>query len=89
MSSRKKSAMGWTALVGITLLIWIVVFPIMEGYGLTHPSGLTFSRYIWQIQQSWPLFLPIIAYLIGSFQWGFFVHILWQWDPGNAQDRRG
>jgi hypothetical protein len=89
MTGRQKMRIGWTVLAAGTAVVWIVAFTIMEGYGLTHDDAITLSRYTWEAQRSWPLLFPLMFYLAGALQWGFAVHILWRWNPENANDKRG
>lgn len=89
MTGRRKLQIGWTILIVGTVVLWVVAFGIMEGYGLTHDDAVTLSRYTWEAQRAWPLLFPLVAYVLGALQWGFMVHILWHWDPEETKDHRG
>lgn len=81
MTGRTKMKIGWTVLILGTVLVWAIAFSLMEGYGIEHEDAITLSRYTWEAQHAWPLFFPLVAYVLGALQWGFTVHILWRWDP--------
>lgn len=89
MSGRRKMVIGWTVLLVGTAVVWLAAFAVMEGWGLTHDDAITLSRYVWEINRAWPLFLPLVAYIGGGMQWGFLVHILWRWNPEDQKDHRG
>lgn len=90
MTGRRRFYIAWTVLIGATALLWVVGGGILEGWALAKgDEATTFSRYVWEINQSWPLLIPIVCYLIGGIQWGFTVHVLWRWNPQDAHDHRG
>lgn len=89
MTGRKKMIIGWSILLVGLPAIGLAAFVVMEGHGLTHDDSITLSRFMWETQQAWPLFFPLIGYVLGAIQWGFTVHILWRWDPTNPNDHRG
>jgi len=93
MTNRHKSQIVWTLLLVGPILTWVIGFAVFEFLGLTNEDAadgwITLSRYSWEISQSWPLFFPIVFYLIGSIQWGFAVHVLWRWNPNDPNDHKG
>jgi hypothetical protein len=92
MTGRQKMIVGWACLLLVPVLLVAALFAVMEAYALMQPGpedAITLSRFVWELNQAWPVFLPLTCYLAGGIQWGFLVHILWRWSPEDPSDRRG
>lgn len=62
--------------------IALVLFAIPEYLAFYDPAlGPTFSAFMWDMQQKWPLW----GYLWGNLTGGLAVHLLWHWSGKSGQ----
>lgn len=72
---RKKWYLIWT----LWLLMLVVTFAILEA--LSWNSGVTLSRYVWDLSMAWPL----IIWIAGALAGGLAVHFWWHWEPPGSE----
>jgi len=89
MTGRRKMIIGWTVFLVGGGVMQLIIFSIMESWGLTHDDAITLSRFVWEVSQAWPPIVPIFWFNFGGIIYGFIVHIWWRWDPRNPNDRGG
>ncbi len=74
----KRFPIWWT----IYLIVVVVGFVVLEGLAL-FLNDTTLSRYTWEINQSWPLFYPMLAMIFGV----VICHFCWHWMPPGSDSK--
>ena len=70
----------WTISIVSPLLLFLIIFIIGETYAFRH-NKKTLSRFVHDIQQTWPLFGFLVGFLMGAIIFGLAVHFFWHWCP--------
>jgi uncharacterized integral membrane protein len=79
----KHGSIVWTAYLVGFIFAAAIVFIVFETLALkTH--GMTFSAWMWNLQEVWPLSGFLTGFLMGGLIIGVAVHVLWHWLPAGA-----
>ena len=74
----RRFPIWWT----VYLIVIVLGFAVLEGLALA-TGGTTLSRYVWEVNQDWPLFIPLGCMVFGV----VICHFLWHWiPPGSKPD---
>lgn len=70
----------WTVVTAGCAGLFLVLFVIGETYAFKH-NKKTLSRWVHDIQKTWPLFGFLIGFVLGALIFGLAVHFFWHWCP--------
>lgn len=70
----------WLAVTVGCLLLFAVLFAIGERYAIKRGKK-TLSRWVYDINQAWPLFGFALGLFAGLLIGGLSVHFFWHWCP--------
>ena len=76
----KRFPLFWTAY----LIAVVGGFAVLEGLALAL-NDTTLSRYTWEVNQAWPLFIPLICLVFGV----VICHLCWHWIPPGTKPAGG